>query len=195
MIPGSTAFIGLWLGGRALNARGLLFGIIPVGLAVVVAAIAALSRIASPRSVRLDFATAWAAALLLIAAFPILVMGHLVVPAAATVRLVPGGTVASSPFGIVAGAGTWPALVASLVVALVLALAAWWLGAATLRSAASGRGKSRAARGGGKSPAPKAGGNPAWKLPGVSLPSVPEWSRFLLWGAFGIAVFNVLTRP
>jgi len=26
------------------------------------------------------------------------------------------------------------------------------------------------------------------------LPSVPDWSRFLLWGAFGIAVFNVLTR-
>ena len=26
MIPGSTAFIGLWLGGLALNARGLLFG-------------------------------------------------------------------------------------------------------------------------------------------------------------------------
>jgi hypothetical protein len=210
MIPGSTAFIGLWLGGRALNARGLLFGIIPVGLAVVVAAIAALGRIAPPRSVRPDFATAWAAALLLIAAFPILVMAHLVVPAAATVRLVPRGTVASSPFGIIAGAGTWPALVASLVVALVLALAAWWLGAATLRSPASGGGKSRAAKGGGKGPTPKAGGkSPApilpspggggnfnpWKLPGMSLPSVPEWSRFLLWGAFGIAVFNVLTRP
>jgi len=210
MIPGSTAFIGLWLGGRALNARGLLFGIIPVGLAVVVAAIAALSRIVPPRSVRLDIATAWAAALLLIAAFPILVMGHLVVPAAATVRLVPGGTVASSPFGIVAGAGTWPALVASLVVAFVLALAAWRLRAATLRSPARGRGKSRADKGGGKSPAPKAGGKSpapilpspraggnfnAWKLPGMSLPSVPEWSRFLLWGAFGIAVFNVLTRP
>jgi N-acetyl-ornithine/N-acetyl-lysine deacetylase len=28
----------------------------------------------------------------------------------------------------------------------------------------------------------------------AGLPSLPEWSRFLLWGAFGIAVFNVLTR-
>src|SRR6267143_344057 len=32
MIPGTTAFIGLWLGGLALNARGLLFGMIPVGV-------------------------------------------------------------------------------------------------------------------------------------------------------------------
>jgi len=186
MIPGSTAFIGLWLGGRALNARGLLFGIIPVGLAVGVSAIAGLGRIAPPRSVRLDIATAWAAALLLIAAVPILVMSHLVVPAAETVRLVPGGTVASSPFGIVAGAGTWPALVGSLVVALVLVLAGWWL-----RLKAPTR---RSPKGGGKLPSAwlaKWGG----KLPRAGLPSVPEWSRFLLWGAFGIAVFNVLTRP
>src|ERR1700736_871794 len=110
MIPGSTALIGLWLGGLALNARGLLFGMIPVAVVVGLATIAAIRRIVLPRSVRMDVGTAWAAALLLIAAFPMVAMGNLVVPAAATVRLVPGGTIATSPFGIVAGGGTWPAL-------------------------------------------------------------------------------------
>jgi hypothetical protein len=179
MIPGSTAFVGLWLGGLALNARGLLFAMIPVGLAVGLAAIAALGRIVPARSFRLDIATGWGAGLLLVAAFPIIAMDHLVVPAAATVRLVPRGTVASSPFGIVAGGGTWPALVVSLVVALVFGLAVWRLRltAPALPSPASRR------------------GNLLGRLSGVSLPSVPDWSRYLLWGAFGIAVFNVLTRP
>ena len=181
-LPGSTTFVGLWLGGLALNARGLLFGMIPVALAVGLAAVAALGRIVLPRSFRFDIAAAWGAGLLMIAAFPIITMDHLVVPAAATVRLVPRGTVATSPFGIVAGGGTWPALVVSLVMALMLALAGWRLRlkAPTVPSAG----------GGGNFQLPS-----AWKSPSAWLPSVPDWSRFLLWGAFGIAVFNVLTRP
>src|SRR5467141_4107399 len=145
MMPGSTAFVGLWLGGLALNARGLLFGMIPVGVAVALSAIAALSRLRRPRSLHVDPPTIWAAGLLLIAALPILVMGHLVVPAAATVRLVPGGTVATSPFGFLAGGHAWPALVVSVGVALVLGLAAWGLRlkAPTLPSAARGGAKIR----------------------------------------------------
>src|ERR1700674_2249677 len=178
MIPGTVAFIGLWLGGLALNARGLLFAMIPVLLAVGLAAIATLSRMVPLRSVRLEIAAGWGAVLLLIAAFPIVVMDHLVVPAAATLRLVPRGTVATSLFVLVAGGGTWPAFVVSLAVVLGLGVAVWGL--------------RRSAR---TQPSPRGGGLvAAWKLPGVSLPSVPEWSRFLLWGAFGIAVFNVLTR-
>src|SRR5438552_3211815 len=177
MIPGSTAFVGLWLGSLALNARGLLFGIIPVGVGVALSATAALSRLKRPRSLQLDPPTVWAAGLLLIAAFPIVVMGRLVVPAAATVRLVPGGTVAASPFGIVAGGRFFPALVVSLVMALVLGLAIWRLRmkAPTL-------------------PFPKGGGKiQAPNLP--ALPRVPPWGRFVLWGAFAVAVYNVLTRP
>ena len=185
MIPGSVAFIGLWLGGLALNARGLLAGIIPALLVVGLAAMATLRRIVPLRAVRVEIATVWGAALLLLAAFPIVVMDHLVVPAAATVRLVPRGTVATSLFGIVAGGGTWPAFVVSIVVALVLALAVWRL-RLSAPALPSPRGGGKFVGGGLRS---------AWKLLSVSLPSVPEWSRFLLWGAFGIAVFNVLTRP
>src|SRR5438132_10569908 len=176
MIPGSTAFVGLWLGGLALNARGLLFGIIPVAVAVALSAIAALGRVERPRSLQLDPPTFWAAGLLLIAAFPVVVMAHLVVPAAATVRLVPTGTIVASPFGIIAGGRPWPALVVSLVV-LLLGLAAWRLGlkAPTLPSL-KGRGKIKAPT-----------------LP--ALPTVPPWGRFVLWGAFAVAVYNVLTRP
>jgi len=187
MIPGSSAFIGLWLGGLALNARGLLFGMIPVGAAVALSAIAALSGTRRPRSLHVDVPAAWAATLLLIAAFPVVVMGRLVVPAAATVRLVPGGTIATSPFGIVAGRGTWPALVVTLLVALVLGLAGWRLDART--------GPSRAG-GGGKRPAPAPFRWPsAWKMSRAWLPPVPAWSRFVLWGAFAIAAYNVLMRP
>jgi uncharacterized membrane protein YiaA len=182
MIPGSVAFIGLWLGGLALNARGLLFAMIPVLLAVGLAAIATLSRMVPLRSVRLEIAAGWGGVLLLIAAFPVVVMDHLVVPAAATVRLVPRGTVATSLFGLVAGGGTWPAFVVSLAVVLGLGIAVWGLRlkAPSLPSPASGGGKRLR----------------AWfgKRVRAGLPSVPEWSRFLLWGAFGIAVFNVLTR-
>ncbi|MDQ6712932.1 MAG: hypothetical protein M3Z28_07045 [Candidatus Dormibacteraeota bacterium] len=189
MIPGSTAFIGLWLGGLALNARGLLFGMIPVAVAVGLAAVAALRRIALPRSMQLDVATAWAAALLVIAAFPTILMARLVLPAAATVRLVPGGTVATSPFGIVAGGGTWPALVVTVVAALVIGLAATRFRAIALPSPA---------REGGKMPWLSLGGGGRvlrGRLPSARLPSVPQWTRFLLWGAFGVAVLNVLTRP
>jgi hypothetical protein len=179
MIPGSTAFVGLWLGGLALNARGLLFGMVPVVIAVALTAIAALSRVRRPRSFHVDPATVWAAGLLLIAAFPVLVMGRLVVPAAATVRLVPGGTVATTPLGIISGGRAWPALVVSLVVALVVGVAAWRF------APASGGRKSPAARGGRKIRVPA--------LP--ALPTVPAWGRYVLWGAFGVAVYNVLTRP
>src|SRR5437870_1838519 len=177
MIPGSPTFVGLWLGGLALNARGLLFGVIPVGVGVALSAVAALGRLKRPRSFHVDPPTVWALGLLLIAAFPIAVMGRLVVPAAATVRLVPGGTVATSPFGIVAGGRAWPALVVSLVVAVVLGFAVWRLRlkAPTLAF-------------------PKWGGK--IKAPTVpALPTMPPWGRFVLWGAFAVAVYNVLMRP
>ncbi len=185
MIPGSIAFVGLWLGGLALDARGLRFGMIPVGLVVILAVIAALGRIAMPRSFQLEIGAAWATALLLIAAFPIIAIAPLVVPAAATVRLVPGGTIAANLFGIVTIAGTWPALVMSLVMALVIGLAAWWLRdrlptpTPTLplergREFLAGRGKLVR----------------AW-LPPIS---VPPWSRFVLWGAVAAAVGIVVTR-
>jgi hypothetical protein len=93
--------------------------------------------------------------------------------------------VAVSPFGIVAGGGTWPALLVTVLVALVLGLA----GRLRLKVPTL--------------PSPK--GEGAWPTAGfpqgagkflsARLPSMPEWTRFLLWGAFGVAVFNVLTRP
>jgi hypothetical protein len=188
MIPGSIAFVGLWLGGLALDARGLRFAMIPVVLAVILAVVAVLSRIVVPRSFRLDIGAAWATALLLIATFPILAIAPLVVPAAATARLVPGGTISASPFGLVTIAGRWPALAVSLAMALVLGLAGWWLRLDAHALPSPERG--------GKSPSawfPRMGG----KLQGASLPpiSVPAWSRFVLWGAVAIAVFMIVTRP
>ena len=182
MIPGSVAFVGLWLGGLALDARGLRFGMIPVGLVVILALIAALRRIVVPRSVRVDVGAAWATALLLIAAFPILAIAPLVVPAAATVRLVPGGTISASSFGIVTIAGTWPAPVVSVVIALVLGFAGWRL-RDQLPLRPPGRRRELSLR------------RLVELWPSLPPMTVPAWSRFLLWGAAVVAVFIVVTRP
>ena len=179
MIPGSLAFIGLWLGGLALSSRGLLVGMVPVGLAVVLAGIAALSRAVRPRSARPDIGTAWAAALLLIAAVPMLVIGPLVLPAAATVRLVPGGSISASPFGIVTAAGAWPSLIVSLVVALLVYVAGWWWRL--------------------KLPVWPAARRPGFAIPRLAVPwplrAAPPWTRFVVWGAFVALIGMVLTRP
>src|SRR5438309_95854 len=145
--------------------------------AVVLFAAATLVALAMAALALLERSGTRRVALLLVAPFPLIVMGRLVVPAAATVRLGPGGTVATSPFGIVAGGRAWPALVVSLAVALVLGLATWRLRlkAPTLAF-------------------PKWGGK--IKAPIVpALPTMPPWGRFVLWGAFAVAVYNVLTRP
>src|SRR6184192_4829097 len=74
MVPGSIGFLALWLGGLALGASGLLYGIIPVAFAVMLLTAAALSRATVIRSIRLDPPSIWASVLLVIAAFPILAM-------------------------------------------------------------------------------------------------------------------------
>ena len=192
MIPGTIAFLGVWLGGLALDARGLRFGMIPVIVAVILAVVAALSRIAMPKAVRLDIATAWGGALLLITAFPILVTAPLVVPAAATVRLVPSGTISANLFGIVTIAGTWPALVVSLTVALVLGLAGWLLRFTAPRLPSSIRAAAKSANQRGREIVARRGDALRTWVPALS---VPAWSRFILWGVVAVAVFAVVTRP
>src|SRR5438445_139608 len=143
MVPGSLAFVGLWLGALALNARGLLLAMIPVGLVVILSMIAVLSHMTVRRPREFEVATAWAGALALVGAFPIVVIGTLVIPAAATVRLVPRGTASVSPFGLATGVGAWPALAVSAVVGLGLGFAAWRLaGGLPIRLRGTGGGRS-----------------------------------------------------
>jgi hypothetical protein len=180
MVPGSLAFVGLWLGALALSARGLLLAMIPVGLVVVLSMIAVLSHVTVRRPRGFDVATAWAGALVLIAAFPIVAIGPLVVPAAATVRLVPRGMVSVSPFGLATGVGAWPALAVSVVVGLILGLAAWWLaGRLPLRPRGTGGGRRF----------------PSLNRARLVMPSVPPWGHVVLWGAFVVAVGAVALRP
>jgi len=181
MVPGSIVFTGLWLGSLALNARGLPAAIIPLGLVVILAMIAALRRVVVARSLRLDMVTAWAATLLVIAAVPMLAVGPLVMPAAATVRAVPGGTLSASPLGLVTAAGAWPALAVTLSVALLLGLAGWQL-------------RGRLPLG----PPEARLGLAVPRMPVVRLPGLPPvwaWSHLLLWGAFAVVAGIALTRP
>jgi len=180
MIPGTIGFLALWLGGLALGARGLLFGMIPVALAVVLLAVAALGRAGGVRSINMEPASIWGAVLLVIAAFPIIAMNPMVLPAAATVRLVPRGTISVSPLGIATGQGAWPALLVSLVTAVLLGVAAWQLRERLplRRSRPIIRWRI---------------GVPSWL--GVRPPAIPARSRYLLWGAFLLVVALAVVRP
>jgi hypothetical protein len=165
-LPGTAAFVGVWLAGLELNAAGLLAGVIPVGLAVLVCAIAGLRLIQVPRSLGLNASAIWAAALLVIAAFPILAINPLVIPAASTVRLVPRGTVSASPLGLTSAFGIWPALVVSLVALIGLGLVGWLTGPQrTLMSL----------------PGPARYGFTLPARRGRALPRFPGWTQYVPW--------------
>ena len=116
LLPASLAFTGIWLLVLTLDGRGLLVGAVPLALAVAVAAAAALPGLRLPRERPRSPAALWAAAMLLIAAFPGPVVDRLVIPAASTARLVPAGTIGTTPLGVSTALGAWPALFVSLVV-------------------------------------------------------------------------------
>src|SRR6267378_3409976 len=180
-VIGALAFAGLALVVRAgPRLVGLLFAMIPVGLVVVLSMIAVLSHVTVRRPRGFEVATAWAGALALIAAFPIVAIGTLVVPAAATVRLVPRGMVSVSPFGLATGVGAWPALAVSVVVGLILGLAVWRLaGRLPLWPRGTGGGRRF----------------PSLNRARLVMPTVPAWSHVVLWGAFVVVVGAIAFRP
>jgi hypothetical protein len=179
MIPGSAAFVGFWLGGLALDARGLRVGIVPLGLVVAGTLGAVLFDATVARSIRVEVATGWATALALIAAVPIIVMNPLVLPAAGTVRPLPGGTVIASILGIRTPAGSWPALAVSVGVAVLLGVALWRLGE-RLPLRWPRRSHRRA---------------PLVLTVPARLRALPAWSRLVLWGAFAVVVGIAAARP
>ncbi|HET9847873.1 MAG TPA: hypothetical protein VFR68_04875 [Candidatus Dormibacteraeota bacterium] len=178
-IPGTVAFVGVWLSGLALNATGLLLGVIPVGLAVLACATAGLSRITMPRSWRVDISAVWAGVTLLIAAFPIMTINPFVIPAASTVRLVPRGTVSANPLGLTTPFGSWPALAVSLIVLVGLATIVWLRGpSGTLVPAL---------------PRPAAGRvRLSIRIPALSL---PLWAHYIAWAALIVVVGVASVRP
>ena len=102
-------------------------------------------------------------------------------PAAATVRLVPRGTISASPLGIGTSFGAWPALLVSVAIAALLGIAGWRLGdRLPLR-----RARGRIVRW-------PTGWPSRWP---VRPPAVPTWSRFLLGAAFLVAVVLAMARP
>jgi hypothetical protein len=180
MVPGTVGFFALWLGGLALGPRGLLFGMIPVALAVILLAVSALGRAARVRSITVEPASIWGAVLLVIAAFPIIAINPMVLPAAATVRLVPRGTISATPLGIATSPGAWPALLVSLVTAVLLAIAGL-----QLRD---------------RLPLRRGRGTVRWRIVRrlplkLRPPAIPARTRYLLWGAFLLVVALAAVRP
>src|SRR5919204_795307 len=139
MVPGSVAFLSVWLTVLALNAGGLGIGLVPIGVALVASAATALARLRIPLRPQLDLSGLWGGALLLIAAVPMIVINPLVLPAAATVRAVPGDSVSANPLGLTTSVGDWPALLVSIG-AVALFAAGGRLRPAALRAAGVARG-------------------------------------------------------
>lgn len=122
LLPASLAFGAIWLLALTLNGRGLPLAVVPLALAVAVAAAAALPGLRLAQAWPRSPAAIWAAALLLIAAIPGPIIDRLVIPAASTARLVPAGTIGTSPLGLMTALGPWPALLVSLVVLAAVAI-------------------------------------------------------------------------
>ena len=216
MIPGSLAFIGIWLGGLTLNARGLVVGVVPIAITVVVCALATLGKTSLPRKLALDPAAVWAIALMVFAALPVLAMDPLVIPAAATVRIVPSGTLSLSPLGANSSFGIYPAAFVSLIVAGLLAFAGWF--APGHFPLLRGGRRAAAGPGGRKTGAPRQKGRRTTQRERVRTSAALFWAdareRFIalsresqlrdrglawapmfLWAVLGIAVGLSLLRP
>lgn len=183
-IPGTVAFVGVWLAGLGLNASGLLLGMIPIAIAVLVCGAAGLSRIRRPRSIQVDVGASWAGALVLIATFPIIAINSLVLPAASTVRLVPRGTATATPFGLTTAFGIWPALLVTLIAVAGLGALGWLMGAgqALLRVPARL--------------------DQPWKLDAIRMPrlprvrpTLPSWTQLVPWVGLALVVVVASVRP
>lgn len=190
MIPASIAFIGVWLAALTLNQLGLLVGMIPVAIAIVVSAGACLRDMSHPTAFSRHPVSAWALGLLLVAAFPVIVVNGLVIPTASTVRVLPAGTISATVLGLSSSLGDWPALAVSVIVLAAL-IAAGRLGAARLRLA----------------PVDQLA---ALKPVRLSIPAALQrmrprraairaagrwWTRLAIWGAFAIVLIVALSRP
>jgi len=177
MLPGSAAFVSIWIGATGLRSSGQVMPLLLVGVIVLLIAAAAVTRLQPVGPLDLDVPSGWAAGLLLIAAFPVAMLGPLVIPAAETVRTIPSGTFVLTPFGFSAAGIVWPALLATLALVTVLSLV---VGTGRLRIALP-----RPLR------RPRAPILRALRAPALS----QRWSTRTVWGVFiAVALFAVL-RP
>jgi hypothetical protein len=111
-------------------------------------------------------------------------MSPLVVPAAATVRLVPAGTVSSNLIFVTSSFGSWPALPVTAVVTGALSAALWVLRDARLAVTFPLRSMPRL---------PSAAELPV--LLRLDRRPPPAWSRVLLWATFSVVILIGIARP
>jgi hypothetical protein len=128
VLPGGLGFVAIYMGGVGLRASGEAAALILLAVVVLVNVLAALSRLRRIEGWPRGVASAWAAALLLIAGLPAVLLSPVVLPAAGTVRTLPAGTVTPSLLGLTVDGVAWPALLATAVLAAAL-IALWRTGA------------------------------------------------------------------
>ncbi len=177
IVPGSGAFIAIWIGVAGLRVGGHLVALVLVAIVVVATAVAALTRLQPVSRPWIDVPAGWAAGLLLLAAFPISLLGPLVLPAAQTVRAIPGGTVLLSPAGFSVAGMTWPALLATLGMTVLIGLVVL-------------TGRMRTPRQG---PVPRLA---LARLRGVNAPTFStRWATRTAWSGFIAVVLFAILRP
>ncbi len=129
MVPPSLTFVGVWLGFEGLAQGRVLPAAIPLTILIVGSVLIAGSILVRPQ-LRWNLPSAWGAALILAGMFPGPLISALVLPAAGSIRSVPGGTLGLSPLGLQAGTSFWPALGAGILatgvfVFFMLSRASW----------------------------------------------------------------------
>jgi hypothetical protein len=122
VIPGSTAFIAVFIAAVGLTAAGDPLATAAVVIIALLAAIAGMLTVPRLSSVSIDVPFGWAVMMLLIAALPSLALTALVLPAAQTVRNLPGGSVLLSPLGLRVAGVLWPAPIVTLLLLAALFL-------------------------------------------------------------------------
>jgi hypothetical protein len=120
-LPGTTAFVALWIAGVGLRAGNDILPLLAVVVVALLMAAAAISRVRRIASGGIDVPAMWALAMLAIAAVPSLALGPLVLPAAQTVRNLPSGAVLLSPLGFILSGILWPAPAVAILLAGLLA--------------------------------------------------------------------------
>jgi hypothetical protein len=177
VIPGTTAFIAVFIAAVGLTAAGDPLALVAVAVVALLMAIAGMLTLQRLSSVSIDIPSGWAVMMLVIAAVPSLALTPLVLPAAQTVRSLPGGAVLLSPLGFRVSGVLWPAPIVTL--ALLAGLLLLWRRRVALFGQVWG----------------------IWwpALPRFSMPAAPavpvRWLTRAIWSAFLVLAAVAVLRP
>ena len=177
VMPGTTAFTSVFIAVVGLHAAGNALAVVAVVIVALLMTVAGIVTVRRLTTISIDVASGWALMMLAIAALPSLSLAALVLPAAQTVRSLPGGSILLSPLGFRAAGVLWPAPIVTLLLLAALLLA--WRRRLTLVTGVPGL--------------------PRPAIPRARIPTLPRlparWVTRSIWTAFITLTAVAVLRP